>query len=455
MLFSYDDNLVEKPWSDPMRVIIFLLLSAMISLSAHAEIKTYTKTIRKIVSSRLTADDAKVIAVAEARRAIIEEVGTYIQSVSQVEDGQLTEDNILAVASGILNIDVVDSKKILEGDLFGMEVTVKADLDTGTLQKSVNAVLDNKQFLEASKAIEQELSKQLSRIAELEKKAKQLETELEQTQADDIKAESRDISRKIILTEELINKAHGLGLANAFGVKLDEVIDIYNKLIKLNPDSSFFYYEKSINLKMKIENEKLNKSPLVYEVINDLNKSITIEEISGSDRNFMMFHLYAMRSSMYFLIKSDNLSIQDSTKSLMYFKKLNKSRPLHRYTAKILNDLYIERGFLLRAKKDYQGCIDALTNAIDIQNGQIEGGIIRNWQDFTLENRGKCYLLANEYENARDDFEKLLKSKPREEAPEDAIMGFVVANSCYKAQENCKAGDCNTWDMMLKEGACK
>jgi len=92
------------------RYLIFL--SLCLPLLARAELREFTHTARVVMGSRETQEECREFAKVEARRAVLDQVGVYIEGRSDLmqhireSDTGLTEETdmqkrVLAIAAGV------------------------------------------------------------------------------------------------------------------------------------------------------------------------------------------------------------------------------------------------------------------------------------------------------------------------------------------------------------------
>ena len=96
--------------------IIFLVFVS----NSQAEIKTFVRTVRQPFSGSQSPDDARVAATHKVKREVLEKAGTYLKTLSTVEEGRLTKDQVLALASGVLKTEIISQKNYMVGEGFGM-----------------------------------------------------------------------------------------------------------------------------------------------------------------------------------------------------------------------------------------------------------------------------------------------------------------------------------------------
>jgi hypothetical protein len=77
----------------------FLILLLLLPVSAVGEIQTVTHTVKQSFGGSQSPDDARISAVAKAKREALEMAGTYIESLTVVKNSQVDKDEILALAA--------------------------------------------------------------------------------------------------------------------------------------------------------------------------------------------------------------------------------------------------------------------------------------------------------------------------------------------------------------------
>jgi hypothetical protein len=82
-------------------VSIFFVLTFLCS-AAIAEIITVKHTVKQTFGGSQSPDDARISAMAKAKREALEIAGTYIESLTVVKNTKVEKDEILALAAGVL-----------------------------------------------------------------------------------------------------------------------------------------------------------------------------------------------------------------------------------------------------------------------------------------------------------------------------------------------------------------
>ncbi len=89
-----------------IKIAILAFISALIiSLfpkPSFCEIQTITHTVKQPFGGSQSADDARISAIAKAKREALEMAGVYVEALTIVKDAKVDKDEILALAAGVL-----------------------------------------------------------------------------------------------------------------------------------------------------------------------------------------------------------------------------------------------------------------------------------------------------------------------------------------------------------------
>jgi hypothetical protein len=84
--------------------------------------------------------DGRRLALREAQRIAIEKAGTYIESLSEVKNFQLTTDQVRTYAGGILEVKEVGEKWDKIGDNLAVTLKVKVRIDKSLITERLEAL---------------------------------------------------------------------------------------------------------------------------------------------------------------------------------------------------------------------------------------------------------------------------------------------------------------------------
>jgi tetratricopeptide (TPR) repeat protein len=220
---------------------IFLGLTLLCS-AAIAEIITVKHTVKQTFGDSQSPDDARISAMAKAKREALEMAGAYIESLTVVQNSKVEKDEILALAADVLQAEVVSQKNYASDDAFGIEIVVNVVVDTSVLEERVKKLLQDKMHLTELKETQKREKELLQKFAILEEENRRLF--INKQSAEKLKDEFRQASQSLTAMD-WFNKAYVLW----DGVKFTDPkkgIEYLNNAIKLQPKYSAAYLLRGI-----------------------------------------------------------------------------------------------------------------------------------------------------------------------------------------------------------------
>ena len=304
----------------------------LIPLSAHAEIKTITHTVQQPFGGSQSPDDARTAGIARAKREALERFGSYIESTTIVKNSQVDSDEILALTAGVTKAEVVKQKNYTDGDGFGLEITVKVELDTVVLDQSLKRLLQDRNHLKDLTAARQREKQLLARIAALEKENQQKGKTPKQKE--DLKREFQK-SRDGLTAVEWFDKAMALSVDGKVFSNPSKAVDYLTQAIRLDPDDVKAYYNRGV---------AYSDLKQYQQAINDYTQAIRIDP--------SLVPAYNNRGVTYGRLKQYQQAINDFDQAI----RLDPS----------LTQAYSNRGITYAGLKQYQQAIKDYTQAIRI-----------------------------------------------------------------------------------------
>ncbi len=468
--------------------LLFLVL-VLTPYISHAEIKTYTHTVKQSFGGSQSPDDARISAIHKAKREALEKAGTYLESLTIVKNNMVEKDEILALAAGVLKAEVVSQKNFATEDAFGIIVTAKVDVDTSILEERVRKLLKDRSLLEKYNESQKREKELLARIKELETKNQKIETLplKEQEQKKEIlKNQFREATQGLTAYElnnkaavfwkdgkytdpdkalEYLNEAISLdsnyylvynnrGIAWHDKGDYDRAISDFNKAIELNPrdvdvynnrgiawhdkgdyDLAISDYNKAIELNPRAADAYYNRGNAwrnkgdYDQVISDFNKAI---ELNPRDVD-----VYNNRGIAWHDKGDYDLAISDYNKAI----ELNPRAA----------DAYYNRGNAWRNKGDYDQVISDFNKAIELNPRDVD----------VYNNRGIVWALKGDYDRAISDFNKAIELNPRDAYAYNnrgKLHMFKLGNkqkACSDWNRACDLGNCINIKLARQKGYCQ
>lgn len=153
------------------KFITILILCAVIVLfpiTVNAEVKTFIKEYTYQASEFDSKATCRILALNQVKRLLLEELGTYLESITEVKNFQLTKDSIKSITAGIVGTEVLEEK--WDGKEYWIKVEIDADPDE--VAESIDNVLEKTALLNELLKEKQKTDEALKEISELKKKKK-------------------------------------------------------------------------------------------------------------------------------------------------------------------------------------------------------------------------------------------------------------------------------------------
>ena len=147
---------------------IFTVLTLALPLSSAAETKIFNHTVDQPFAGSQSPDDAFMSAMTKAKFEVLELAGTYLESLTVVENAILSRDEVTALAGGVLTAEVVKRENYANNKTFGIILTTKIEVDTDILHQRMDKLLQDRTLLRKYNEIQQREQELLARIKQLE-----------------------------------------------------------------------------------------------------------------------------------------------------------------------------------------------------------------------------------------------------------------------------------------------
>lgn len=333
-------------------LFVAILLSAILAtcLPAFTATKTFIKEYAYLASENDSKNSSRTLAVREVKRLLLEELGTYLESETEVKDFRLTKDQVSTFTAGIVSVEIIDEK--WDGRTYWLKSKVAADPDE--IARSIDTLrrdrVKTKELAGAKKRSEDYLN-------EIERLKKEL-TAAKGERRDEIQA-AYDANINGLSASDWFEK----GLALHHAEKHRAAIDAYDSAIALNPKFADAYFNRG-NVYSQLGQRK--------QAIASYDKAI---EINPEDAD-----AYFNRGNSYKAMGSKKRAIEDYTKAL----EINPEDAEAYYNR---GNAYSEIGNRKRAIADY-------TKAIEINPEDPE----------VYYNRGNTYSELGNEKRAIQDF---------------------------------------------------
>jgi tetratricopeptide (TPR) repeat protein len=349
-------------------LFVFILMPGI----SNAEIKTYIHTVKQSFGGSQSPDDARIGAIAKAKREVLEKAGTYLESLTIVRENVVEKDEILALAAGVLKAEIVSQKNFSTEATFGIVVKAKVDVDTSILEERIKKLLQDRSLLEKYKENQKHEKKLLTRIKELERENQKLKTlpAKEQKQKKEILKKQFREATQGLTASKLVDKALGLW-KNGKYTDTDKALEYLNKAISLDSNYANAYGNRGLAWADKGNYDH---------AISDYNKVIEL--------NPGLANAYYNRGNAWADKGNHDRAISDFSKAL----ELN---PGYAWA-------YNNRGNAWAIKGNYDRAMSDYNKAIELNPGDAD----------TYYNRGIAWGKKGNYDRAISDYNKAIELNP-------------------------------------------
>jgi tetratricopeptide (TPR) repeat protein len=448
-------------------LLLAVLFSAIAVIFPVAQ--SFSETITRIKEYRYQASeiDSKLTcqtqALTQVKRLLLEEIGTYLVSNTEVKNFQLTKDQIATVAAGIVRT------RILGENWDGRTYYLKAEMEIDSEQ--ANKLLDS---LQVNSEGTRQLDEIIRKLEQQDKEIQTLKRELTKKRgANDAEKEKyMEAVQGLSATEWMIK-----GYTAINEERFNDAIQAYNKALEITPQNDTCYHLRGV---------AFARSHNPSKAIEDLNRAIDINPafaLAYKDRAIIRFQLgetelafrdinrsleinskeelfYSARGVFYAMTGNQQEAIEDHTYALQLnplslaayigranayasagknedaLKDFSKAVELHPEAT----FAFFQRGNFYNTLKDYPAAITDLTEAITLARGlpsslsdaytarawayQQTGRLQEAMQDateaitlfptsFAYYQRGIIFSQSHKYQEALSDFNKAIELGPR------------------------------------------
>lgn len=223
--------------------LIVALAITLIGSTSFAAEKLIEASGEYVMDSRLDETTASATARAreEAKRAVVDKAGVYLQSHSKIIDLELVEDEVETVAARLLKIQSESSKiDVINDNLLRFTVTIKA-LVNDLSDADLKALMQDKQSLgDATR-----------KYKELQEKYNDLKAQMENLKRSyDTASDTQriEIKREVARNTENFSAVEAMGRGNEFYFvkNYSQALTAYDEALRLNPQFAEAYNNRGI-----------------------------------------------------------------------------------------------------------------------------------------------------------------------------------------------------------------
>ena len=425
------------------KFLILALLNLLIASNANAAVETYEGTdeyyvLGAVENINVARERAKERALRDAR----EKAGVYIHAISRAVNMRMVEDEIISIASGVLRVidTVYEIIQLTDMDGYIIRATVKADIDTGDVEKFMRKDAEELSKIVASeKMIRQQEEQQDQRIDALKQEYLQATTQEEKaTIAKQIVKEDKVFLSNVKLregnkyrdeknhkqAEKLFTEAielnplnalawHNRGWAYIEQKNYQQALTDFNKSSELNPHSELPYFGRGF---VYIEQKKYSEAVREYDKVIEMNpKYAAAWNNRGAAKSWLnqMQEAIADYNKAIELNPNYDKAYENRGKAFSALGERGKAtadfqRAMKIYSSNKGGDKLIEEALSLSERGDFTAALDCLNQAAKLypDNQYV---FVNRGNIYKDNRRGELYRLMGDEAKAKADFAKAKK----------------------------------------------
>ena len=207
-----------------------------------AETKIIAAEGKFVMGDLDSKSNAKKIALLNAKQMAMEAAGTYLTSLSKVENYALTHDEISSLSAGIIAVEIIDEKWSMEGESPVITITIEAKIEPDGLDDRIKTLQENGEFVEEYKNIQTELSELKKELATLkdQEKSSQASGSKTSVEKESLSQERQLTINRLIALEDVKTASLELNKGDA-----ETAINNLTGAIKLNPNNSLAFIKRA------------------------------------------------------------------------------------------------------------------------------------------------------------------------------------------------------------------
>lgn len=217
--------------------VLFLILIAMAGATSvgYAEVKEIIAEGTYSMGDGETPTVAEERAMLAAKRIALEQAGTYVESSSETQNYKLTADEVKVIASGIVEVTVLDQRRTVVGDSISFWVKIKALITTDKIENMVAKIKESSET-EDYKKLQDDYDRSQQEIVALKQQLQQANNS----------GDKKRIIGQIEISENAFQATRWLEQGNQSMAdrKYDVAITAYSTAISLNPKFEKAYFRR-------------------------------------------------------------------------------------------------------------------------------------------------------------------------------------------------------------------
>ncbi|MDD1778223.1 MAG: hypothetical protein LUQ65_08650 [Candidatus Helarchaeota archaeon] len=222
---------IKNNYHKNFAILIALVFFFSTASLAFAKGVTFEEAYTYQASEYDSKVSCRVLALEQVKRLLLEKLGTYLETVTEVKNFQLTKDQIVILTAGIVSAEILDER--WDGKTYYLKAKITADPKV-----VANSIENLRHDRQKTKDLEETRKKADEALREVEK----LKKELAITKTEKTNVWQYNEAVKRLSAADWFEKGCALGTAG----KWQEEIEAHSRAIELNPKYERAYLFRGI-----------------------------------------------------------------------------------------------------------------------------------------------------------------------------------------------------------------
>ncbi|HYA13203.1 MAG TPA: tetratricopeptide repeat protein [Syntrophales bacterium] len=361
-------------------IVCLVILSAIIPVSADAKSVEFTREYTYQASEADSKLTSRAITLEQIKRLLLEELGTFLTSRTEVRDAQLTKDEIVSFTGGTVATIIITER--WNGSEYYMKAQIKADPDQVT--EAIMAIKKNEEDAEELQRLRTKADDSLKEIERLRKEVAELKKSSSLANSDRVATVQKEYDQTVAGLSAKDITQQGLSLLRE--KQYPQAIEQFNKAIDLDSKAITPYILRgSAFIQMK-EYEK---------AIDNFNQAIAAMPKEAA--------AYFHRGRTYFIMKEYDKAMDDLTTVL-------RLRPGHVGALIMKANIYSQQ-------REYSLAVAELEKAVQLHK----------WDYAVLCELGNIYYRTKRFRDSVRVLSSAIEMKP------SVAIAYMFRSRSYRA----------------------
>lgn len=156
------------------RVMVILLIILSFPFTSMATSKKFIENYTYRAGESDSKLTCRTVSLMEIKRLLLEKIGTYLESRTEVKDFRIAKDEIVALTAGVVKLEILDEK--WNGETYSM--TAKIEANPEDITRAIEELRKNKNKLENIEKLKTINDESLDQIREMQSRMQHFQSDL-------------------------------------------------------------------------------------------------------------------------------------------------------------------------------------------------------------------------------------------------------------------------------------